>query len=33
MVNNPSFIEEKYLDKPHIRVAIKENSKEPVLEN
>jgi hypothetical protein len=32
-IKNPSFIEEKYLDKPHIRVAIHENSKEPVPEN
>ncbi|RGB26287.1 hypothetical protein C1646_820488 [Rhizophagus diaphanus] len=27
------FIEEKYLDQPHIRVAIHKNSKKPVLEN
>src|SRR3954462_14816773 len=30
---NFSFVEEKYLDQPHIRVAIHKNSKEPVLEN
>ncbi|CAG8823743.1 19774_t:CDS:1 [Racocetra persica] len=32
-IKNLSFIEEKYLDQPHIRVAIHKNSKEPVLEN
>lgn len=32
-IKNLSFIEEKYLDHPHIRVAIHKNSKEPVLEN
>jgi len=30
---NPSRIEEKYLDKLHIRVAVKKNSKEPSLED
>jgi len=32
-IKNPSRIEEKYLDKPHIRVAVKKNSKEPSLED
>ena len=32
-IKNLSFIEEKYLDQPHIRVAIHKNSKEPVWEN
>ena len=30
--NNPP-IEAKYFDQPHIRVAIKKNSKEPMLKN
>lgn len=32
-MKNHSWIEEKYLDKPHIRVALLKNSKEPVMEN
>ncbi|CAG8704799.1 24373_t:CDS:2 [Cetraspora pellucida] len=32
-IKNLSFMEEKYLDQPHIRVAIHKNSKEPVLKN
>lgn len=32
-IKNLSFIEEKYLDQPHIRMAIHKNSKEPVLKD